>query len=265
MASDKQASNKPVALVTGAGWWPEHIPGIGHAIALALGREGHRVIVSDRELEPAERSAKDLREKGVDAGAVALDVTDNEQANQVAQALIAQEGHIDVLINAAALTLNRWGLKRFHDITPEQCDTEIDVTLKGALNVTRNVLPHMLERERGNIIFISSVMGLEPAPRMTIYGLSKAALASFTTSLAGEVGPRGIRVNAICPGSIRTRVATKMPEWINEAFFKRSAMSRGGEPEEIANVAVFLTSEKASYVNGQCIRVDGGVQGLLGG
>ena len=259
------AADKPIALITGAGWWPEHIPGIGHAIALALGRDGYRVIVSDRELEPAERSAKDLREKGLDAAAVALDVTDNGQAHQVVQTLIAQEERMDVLVNAAALTLNRWGLKRFIDITPEQCDTEIDVTLKGALNVTRNVLPHMLERERGNIIFISSVMGLEPSARMSIYGLSKAALASFTTSLAGEVGPRGIRVNAICPGSIRTRVATKMPDWINETFFKRSALSRGGEPEEIANVAAFLVSEKASYVNGQCIRVDGGVQGLLGG
>jgi NAD(P)-dependent dehydrogenase (short-subunit alcohol dehydrogenase family) len=264
MASQKpMASQKSIAVVTGAGWWPDYIPGIGLAISQVLAEAGHRIIVLDKELEPAERSAADLRDKGHDATGMALDVADDAMAADTIGTIIGNEGRIDVLVNAAALTLARWGLKPFHEITQEQCDLEIDITLKGALNVTRHVLPHMLERESGNIICISSVMGVEPAPRMSIYGLSKAALVSFTTSLAAEAGPKGIRVNAVCPGLVKTRVTAKMPSFSNDAFVAHSALKRGCEPREIASVVGFLVSPEAGFVNGQAIRVDGGVAGII--
>ena len=255
--------DKPTALVTGAGWWPDYDPGIGLALAREMAERGHRVLVTDRELAPAQRSVEQLKTEGLDARAAVLDVTDKAQCKGVLDQLIADEGRLDTLVNAAALTLARWGLKQFHDIQPEQCDQEIEVTLKGALNVTRAALPAMYQRGAGSIIFISSVMGYEPSPQMSIYGLSKAALINFTMSLAAEAGPRGIRVNAICPGVIKTRVTNRMPPQHTEKFLRNSALHRVGEPSEIAKVAGFLVSDAASFVTGQAIRVDGGSMGIV--
>jgi len=252
-----------VAVITGAGWWDNHPPGLGFAIAKQLAEDGHKVIVQDRELAPAERSANSLRELGFEASAQAMDVADAGHCTRQIEALLAAHGRIDILVNAAALTLARWGLRRFHEITPDECDQEIAVTLKGALNATRAVLPHMLERGSGNIIMISSIMAFEPSARMTIYGICKAALVNFTASLAAEVGPRGIRVNCVCPGSMKTRVTASMPKPLMEAFVESTALGRMADAAEVANVVRFLVSDAAAYVTGQSIRVDGGKAGIF--
>lgn len=252
-----------IAVVTGAGWWENHPPGLGYAIAGQLAAAGHKVIVQDRELAPAERSAQSLRALGHGVEAQAMDVADAAHCAQQIAALLQAHGRIDILVNAAALTLARWGLRRFHEITPQECDQEIAVTLKGALNATRAVLPHMLERGAGNIIMISSVMAFEPSSRMTIYGLCKAALVNFTASLAAEVGPRGIRVNCVCPGAMKTRVTANMPQAMMDAFVGDTALERMADAAEVANVVSFLVSDAAAYVTGQAIRVDGGKAGLF--
>lgn len=256
-------SDVPVAVVTGAGWWPDQSPGLGWAVALELAEAGHEVVAVDKESGPAQRVAADLRERGFKASALALDVTDAAAAKAVVDEIASKHGRLDVLVNAAALTLHRWGLKPFHDITAEQCDLEINVTLRGALNVTRAALPHMQARRQGSVIFVSSVLAFEPAPRQVVYGLCKAGLVSATASLAAENGPLGIRVNCVCPGVMKTRVTDKLPPKYMETFINRSALRRISEPREVARVVRFLVSPQASYVNGASIRVDGGATGAL--
>jgi len=255
--------SKPLAVVTGAGWWESNSPGLGWAIALELADAGHEVVVLDKELAPAEKSAADLRQKGFAAHAMALDVTQAAGAKAVIDEIAAKFGRLDALANAAALTMHRWGLKPFHEITPEQCDLEIDITLRGALNVTRAALPHMYKAGRGSVVFVGSVLAFDPAPKQVVYGLCKAALVSVASSLAGEAGPHGVRVNCVCPGIMKTRVTDKLPPNYMEVFLKRTALGRISDPREVGRVVRFLCSEQASYVNGVSIRVDGGQTGAM--
>ena len=261
--SNGNPDERPLALITGAGWWPEQSPGLGWALGVALASAGYRVVLSDREIEPAERAAADLQAKGYAAEAAAIDVTDDGAVARAIDAIASRHGRLDAAVNAAALTLHRWGLKPFHEITAEQCRQEMAVTLGGALNVSRAAIPHLLARGAGNLIFVASVLADEPAPRQAIYGLCKAALKSLTASLAAELGPQGIRVNAVSPGVMKTRVTDKLPPAYMDTFIARSALRRISEPREIAAVVRFLVSEQASYVNGQTIRVDGGGVGAV--
>jgi 3-oxoacyl-[acyl-carrier protein] reductase len=263
MVQERDESEMPVALITGAGWWPGQSPGLGWAAALELAEAGHAVVVADKELAPAEHAAADLAERGHRARGVVLDVSDGDAAMRCAEAIAAAEGRLDVVVNAAALTMHRWGLRSFHEITEEECDLEIGVTLKGALNVSRAAIPHLLKRGAGSLIFVASVLADEPAPRQAIYGLCKAALISLTRSLAAELGPEGIRVNTVSPGVMKTRVTDRMPDKYMDIFIERSALGRISDPREIARVIRFLVSDQASYVNGQTIRVDGGGVGAL--
>ncbi len=261
--SNGNADGQPVALITGAGWWPDQSPGLGWALGAELAEAGYRVVLSDREIEPAERAAADLAAKGFTAEAAAIDVTDDRAVARAIDAIAARHGRLDAAVNAAALTLHRWGLKPFHEISAEQCQQEMAVTLGGALNISRAAIPHLLAQGAGNLIFVASVLADEPAPRQAIYGLCKAALKSLTASLAAELGPQGIRVNAVSPGVMKTRVTDKMPPKYMDLFIARSALGRISEPREIAAVVRFLVSEQASYVNGQTIKVDGGGVGAL--
>jgi 3-oxoacyl-[acyl-carrier protein] reductase len=263
MARASGGSDGPVALVTGAGWWPEQSPGLGWAAALELAEAGHAVVVADREAEPAEHAAADLTERGYRARGAVLDVTDGDAAMRCVEEISGTEGRLDVVVNAAALTMHRWGLRSFHEITEEECDLEIGVTLKGALNVSRAAIPQLLKRGSGSLIFIASVLADEPAPKQAIYGLSKAALVNLTRSLAAELGPEGIRVNAVSPGVMKTRVTDRMPDKYMDIFIERSALKRISDPREIGRVIRFLVSDQASYVNGQTIRVDGGGVGVF--
>jgi NAD(P)-dependent dehydrogenase (short-subunit alcohol dehydrogenase family) len=262
MSNDGTGERK-VALITGAGWWPDQSPGLGWALGAELAEAGYRVVLSDREIEPAERAAADLVDKGFTAEAAAIDVTDDGAVARAVDAAAARHGRLDAVVNAAALTLHRWGLKPFHEISAEQCQQEMAVTLVGALNISRAAIPHLLTQGAGNLIFVASVLADEPAPRQAIYGLCKAALKSLTASLAAELGPQGIRVNAVSPGVMKTRVTDKMPPKYMDLFIARSALRRISEPREIAAVVRFLVSEQASYVNGQTIKVDGGGVGVV--
>ena len=256
-------SERTVSLVTGAGWWADQSPGLGYAIASVLAEQGHHVVVLDKEPEPADRSATALRNAGHSAEGIALDITKGGRVLEVIDDIAKQAGRIDNLINAAALTLHRWGLKSFHKLSQEQCDLEIEVTLKGALHATRVALPHMLAQGKGNVIFIGSTLASEPAPKQVIYGLCKAALVSATQSLAAEVGPRGVRVNCVSPGLMKTRVTDRLNDNFMGIFKKASALGRMSDPREVANVVRFLVSDEASYVNGVAIRADGGHAGNL--
>ena len=259
----ENGSERPVALVTGAGRWPEQSPGLGAAIARELALAGHEIVVMDREPGPAEATAADLRDEGHAAEGVGLDVTDAPAALEVLAGIAERKGRIDVLAHAAALTMHSWGLRSFHRITPDQCDLELDVTLRGTLNVARGVLPTMYEAGRGAMVFVSSMLAFEPCPRQTLYGVAKAAIVSFTRSLAAETGPEGIRVNCVCPGTMRTRVTEAMPDQYMKPFIDGSALKRIADPAEVARVVRFLASDEASYVNGAALRVDGGGTGML--
>ena len=254
-------SDHPVAIVTGAGWWADQSPGLGWAIAVELGEAGHHVVVVDKNGDAAERSAGDLRNRDIPAEGVELDITDGASVRETVAALAERHGRLDTLVNAAALTMHKWGLRAFHEITEEECDLEMGVTLRGALNMTRAVLPHLLERGAGNIVFIGSILAFEPAPRQVVYGLSKAALVSVTASLAAETGPHGVRVNCVCPGLMKTRVTDRLPDKYMDKFVAQSALRRVSDPREVGRVVRFLASDAASYVNGAVIRADGGAAG----
>ena len=234
-----------VAIITGSG------KGIGFAIAKRFAEEGAKVIVADINLA----AMKEVAHQIPTAETHVMNVTDRASIQSVVDHVMQQHGRIDILINNAGITQDA----RLIKMTEEQFDKVIDVNLKGVFNCTQLVVPHMLEAGAGVIVNASSVVGLYGNFGQTNYSATKFGVIGLTKTWARELGSKGIRVNAVCPGFIATEMVKAMPENILKDIEKRSWLGRLGTPEEMANVYLFLASDEASYVNGVALEASGGI------
>lgn len=240
-----------VALVTGGS------RGIGRAAALALAEAGAKVAVSSRRQQACEAVVAEIEAAGGEAVAAAGNAGRPEDAERVVAATVAHLGRLDVLVNNAATNPEFGPLL---DSSPAAVDKTLQVNLMGPLNFTRAAVRAWMGDHGGSVINLSSIAGITPDPGMGAYAASKAALISVTRSLARELGPRGVRVNAIAPGVVRTdfaRILVETPR-ILDRILDRSSLRRIAEPEEIAGPILFLASEASSYVTGAVLLVDGG-------
>lgn len=241
-----------VAIVSGAS------RGIGEAIAMCFAQAGARVVVSARKLEGVERVADRIQADGGQALAVAAHVGHPEQCTELVRRAVERFEKVDVLVNCAGTN------PYFGPIVGIDAGAYLktfDVNLRGAVEASRAFAQHVIERKgSGSIVSITSVAGLRAAPMQGVYGMTKAAMISMTQTLAFELGPNHIRVNAIAPGLIETRLSaaiTSSPSLV-ERVNERTALGRVGRPEEIAGAALFFASDAASFVTGQTLAVDGG-------
>ena len=234
-----------VAIITGAA------KGIGFSTAQRFAQEGAIVILADMNLESVKGAAAQIPS----AEAFAMNVTDRASIQAVVDQVMQKHGRIDILINNAGITQDA----RLVKMTEAQFDAVIDVNLKGVFNCTQLIVPHMLEAGSGSIVNASSVVGIYGNFGQTNYSATKFGVIGFTKTWARELGPKGIRVNAVCPGFIATEMVKAMPENILQDIERRSWLGRLGTPEEIANVYLFLASHEASFINGVALEVSGGI------
>lgn len=238
------------ALITGGS------RGIGKAVALRFAAEGADVAFTCRHVsEAVENLVSELKALGVKVRAYAADASDFQRCHEVVADVLADFGHIDVLVNNAGIT--RDGLVMRMD--EDQWDEVIDVNLKSAFNMTHACLPSMARQRKGSIIYMSSVVGLAGNAGQCNYSASKAGLTGLAKSLAKEMGSRGIRSNCIAPGFILTDMTEGLSDNIKEDMLKQIPLKRAGNPEDVANVALFLASDMSSYVSGQVINCCGGM------
>ncbi len=239
-----------VALVTGAG------RGIGSAIAKTLAANGAFVIVNyNGSKERAEAVVEEIKRSGADAAAVQCDVSDYAACGRMVEELIASYGHIDILVNNAGITRDNLILK----MSEEEFDAVLNTNLKGTFHTIRHLSRYFVKQRAGRIINLSSVSGVMGNAGQANYSASKAGVIGLTKSVARELARRGITCNAVAPGYIETEMTAQMPEAAKEAVKQQIPLQRTGTVWDIAEVVAFLASEKASYITGQVISVDGGM------
>ena len=237
-----------VALVTGAA------RGIGKAIAVRFAEQGADVAFTDLEInEVAEQTLAELEALGVKAKAYASNAASFEESHEVVKQIVEDFGRIDVLVNNAGITKDGLMMR----MSEAQWDAVINVNLKSAFNFIHAVTPIMAKQRGGSIINMSSVVGVSGNAGQCNYSASKAGMIGLAKSIAKEMGPRGIRANAIAPGFIITEMTNKLPQEVRDAWNQQIPLRRGGTPEDVANVALFLASDLSSYVSGQVIHCCG--------
>lgn len=238
------------ALVTGGSG------GIGRAIVEALAAAGADVAVNySRNQEAGEAAAAAARESGVRAVALRADITDPAQVDAMVSSALEALGRLDILVNNSGVTRDGL-LMRMKD---EDWDVVLDTNLKGAFHCSRAVVKHLLKQRAGRIINITSVVGVTGNPGQTNYSASKAGLIGFTKSLAREVASRGVTVNAVAPGFIRTAMTDRMTPEQQEHVLSGIPLGAYGEPQDVAAAVAFLASDAARYITGHVLHVDGGL------
>ena len=238
------------ALVTGAA------RGIGKAIALKFAEEGANVAFTDLVIdENAEATETEILAKGVKCKGYASNAADFTQTEEVVNQIKADFGSIDILVNNAGITRDGLLLR----MNEQQWDDVIDTNLKSAFNYVRACVPLMMRQRSGNILSVSSVVGIHGNAGQANYAASKAGLVGFTKSIAKELASRGIRANVLAPGFIITEMTGKLDEKMLAEWCKGIPMQRGGDVDEVAKAALFLVSDQSSYITGQVLQVDGGM------
>lgn len=239
-----------VALITGAA------RGIGKAIALKYASEGCNVAFTDLVIdENGKKTEEEIAAFGVKAKGYASNAADFEATHNVVVEVVKDFGRIDILVNNAGITKDGLMMR----MTEGQWDAVIGVNLKSAFNFVHAVTPVMMRQRTGSIINMASVVGVHGNAGQCNYSASKAGMIGLAKSIAQELGSRGIRANAIAPGFIITDMTAGLSEEIKEEWCKKIPLRRGGTPEDVANIATFLASDMSSYVLGQVIQVDGGM------
>ena len=238
-----------VAIVTGGG------RGIGRVTCLVFGREGAKVVVADVD----EKATTDVAKEITDAGGQALAVTVDISKAESVQAMVAKAkewgGSVDVLVNNAGITRDA----RLVKMTGDQWDAVINVNLKGTWLCGQVVAPIMVEQKSGSIINVSSIVGVYGNFGQSNYAATKAGVIAMAKTWARELGPSGVRVNAVAPGFIATEMVTTIPEKVIEDVKAKTPLRRLGQPEDMANIYLFLASEESSFVHGTVIQADGGI------
>ena len=238
------------ALITGAA------RGIGKALALRFAAEGANIAFTDLVIdENGKATEEEIAALGVKVKGYASNAANFAETEEVVKKVHEDFGSIDILVNNAGITKDGLMLR----MSEAQWDAVIAVNLKSAFNFIHAVLPIMMRQRGGSIINMASVVGVHGNAGQTNYAASKAGLIALAKSIAQEVGSRGIRANAIAPGFIETAMTAALPEEVRKEWCQKIPLRRGGKVEDIASVAVFLASDLSSYVTGQVIQVDGGM------
>lgn len=239
-----------VAIVTGAA------RGIGKAIALKFASEGANIAFTDLTIdENGLATQKEIEAFGVKAKGYASNAANFEETHTVVAEVVKDFGRIDILVNNAGITKDGLMMR----MAEGQWDAVIGVNLKSAFNFVHACTPVMMKQRTGSIINMASVVGVHGNAGQSNYSASKAGMIGLAKSIAQELGSRGVRANAIAPGFIITDMTASLPEEVREEWAKKIPLRRGGLPEDVANIAVFLASDMSSYVTGQVIQVDGGM------
>ena len=241
--------NAKVSIITGAA------NGIGLATARKFAREGAIVIVCDLRADQVDAAVQELLALGAQARGFVVDVTRREDVDAMVAKVKEAYGRIDVLINNAGITQDA----RLVKMTEAQFDKVVAVNLKGTFNCTQAVADPMIEQGAGAIVNASSVVGIYGNFGQTNYAATKAGVIAFAKTWARELGPKGVRVNAVCPGFVATHILDTIPEKVLGEMESRVPLKRLGQPEELANVYAFLASDEASYINGAVLEVSGGL------
>ena len=238
------------ALVTGAS------RGIGRAIALELAKRGAFVVVNYNGSEDAaNETVAAIKAAGGDAVSVRCNVSDFTACQEMIESLIKEYKHMDILVNNAGITRDGLMMR----MSEQQWDMVINVNLKSAFNFIHACTPVMMRQKAGSIINMASVVGVHGNAGQANYAASKAGMIALAKSIAQELGSRGIRANAIAPGFILTDMTAALSDEVRAEWAKKIPLRRGGTPEDVANIATFLASDMSSYVSGQVIQVDGGM------
>ncbi len=238
-----------VAIITGGS------RGIGRAGAIALAREGAKVVIASRGKDKADEAVNLIKANGGEAIFIQADIGNPEQVQSMVRRTLEQYKKVDILVNNAGITDDAF----FEKMSRRQWERVVNVNLNGTFYCTREVVPHMIENRYGRIINTSSVSGKKGAIAQSNYAATKAAIIGLTLSLAQELGPKGITVNAVSPGFIHTDMTVRIPEKIRLKALGKIPVGKFGLPEDIANTYVFLAGDEGSYYNGAVLDIDGGI------
>ena len=239
-----------VAVITGGA------KGIGKSISLCYAEAGATVVFTDMvEDDNFKNTENELRAFGVSAKGFVSDASNYEASQQLIDDVVKEFGRVDILVNNAGITRDSLLMR----MSEEQWDIIMKVNLKSVFNLTKAAQKYMLKQRSGSIINMSSVVGVSGNAGQSNYSASKAGIIGFTKSIAQELGSRGIRSNAIAPGFIITEMTGQLPEEVRKEWASKIPLRRGGNPEDIAKVALFLGSDLSAYVTGQVINVCGGM------
>jgi 3-oxoacyl-[acyl-carrier protein] reductase len=250
MWREKMNKDNKIAFITGAS------RGIGKAIAISLAKDGIYVIINYRNNEESAKEVLDeITNLGGNGEIIQGDISNFDESKEVIDKIVQECGKIDIMVNNAGITRDQLLLR----MTEEDFDSVINVNLKGTFNCIKNVTRSMMKKRSGKIINIASVVGLSGNIGQSNYAASKAGIIGLTKSVAREFASRGIQVNAVAPGFIETDMTNTLSDQVKDELLKRIPLNKLGKPEDVANVVSFLASDKADYITGQVITVDGGM------